>query len=111
MVMRSQGAGAYAALSPDGGTLLVDGAIGDATSDVSASPSVFSLWASNSGRVVSSLVTVLGRAGRHRDWSCLADGLTAYVSADNARDASGTVESEIVPITLSDGSVGSPLVR
>ena len=104
----SQGAGAYSALSPDGGTLLVDGAIGEATSDVSDESVGFQSVGLNSKAVVSSLVTVLGAGWEASGLVVSPDGLTAYVSADNARDASGTVESEIVPITLSNDSVGVP---
>jgi hypothetical protein len=101
----SQGAGAYSALSPDGTTLLVAGAIGEATSEVSDESVGFQSVGLNSG-AVSSLVTVLGAGWQASGMVVSPDGLTAYVSADNARDASGTVESEIVPITLSNDSVG-----
>lgn len=99
-----EGTQAYQALTPDGNTLLVDGPLGEASSNIS-SDSVGLQSVNFSARTVSTAVSVLGAGWQASGLVVSPDGQSAYVSADE--DNGGFIESEVVPVALSNGVIGS----
>ena len=101
-----QGAPFSAALSPDGSHLFVAGAVGISSSDISSDTVGFQSVDLGSGSI-SAPVTAFGAGWQTAGLVAAPDGETAYAAAyDNN---GGQIESEVVPITMSDGSVGAPI--